>query len=172
MKMLPMLLLPLLLSSCMLSFATPVPVDGAAATSYDEIETEIHRLINQERAARRLPPLVAEPEIGRIAREHSLAMANGHRPFGHGEFDDRFRSTQLLVPSAHQVSENVAFNASHPAAAADQAVRQWLGSRGHRRAILSDIQGLTGIGVARSRSGSFYFTQIFVEESGPTVAGR
>ena len=58
-----------------------------------------------------------------------------------------------------RTSENVAMNNSP--IPAQVAVRGWINSEGHKKNMEGDYD-LTGVGIARSRNGSWYFTQIFV----------
>ena len=58
-----------------------------------------------------------------------------------------------------RTSENVAMNNSP--IPAQVVVRGWINSEGHKKNMEGDYD-LTGVGIARSRNGSWYFTQIFV----------
>ncbi len=84
-------------------------------------------------------------------------MARGKRGFGHSGFSERVKATGLQFTSAAEnVGQNQGFDDP-----AGQAVEGWLHSHGHR----TNIEGrfnLTGVGVARSRNGTFFFTQIFM----------
>jgi uncharacterized protein YkwD len=44
------------------------------------------------------------------------------------------------------------------------AVKGWMRSAGHRRNILDRLYTATGIGVAESKDGGLYITQVFISE--------
>ncbi len=121
------------------------------------METEIFRLINKYRQSRHLPALHMNASISAAARRHSRDMAARRVPFGHSGFDARIDKLLHGIKGAHAAAENVAYGSK---TAAD-VVKLWIHSRGHRKNILGKYN-LTGIGIARSRNGTLYFTQIFI----------
>ena len=99
-----------------------------------------------------------DSRLTKQARAHSRNMAAGDVSFGHDGFEGRIEQSGIRLSAA---AENVGTNLGmdHPAR---HAVQAWLKSPGHR----TNIEGhynLTGIGVARARDGSWFFTQIFVK---------
>jgi uncharacterized protein YkwD len=168
------LLALLILASCAPAPAFgPAPGAGwkASAALYD-VELEIHQIVNRERVANGLPPLLFDSEVAAVARDHSRAMAIGAREFGHDRFRDRARTARSLVPESRAVSENVASNLRDPAVAGPHAVRQWLESHGHRENIYDPGFAVTGVGAWRAENGEFFFTQLFVAQPRQVVAGR
>lgn len=152
----PILLLLLLLGSC----STDDPV--APSYAYTASENEIFALVNQHRAA--MSPATAALAMHDIitqqARRHSEEMAAGAAPFNHDGFTERVAaiSTVLRVSTA---GENIAMNQGYSEPAA-QAMNGWLNSPPHK----ANIEGAythTGIGIAKSGNGAYYFTQIFVK---------
>jgi uncharacterized protein YkwD len=147
------------LPTTMASTASVSPKAAAAPlTSITALEQSIHRKINAYRVSRRLPALALNATISNVARTHSQNMASGRVPFGHQGFDARVRTLSRTF-TYRRVGENVAYNRgySDPAAV---AVNGWLKSQGHLNNIVGDFN-LTGIGVARSSNGAYYFTQVF-----------
>jgi uncharacterized protein YkwD len=137
------------------------PAAMPATASMAALERAVLDRVNEHRRARGLPALTFDARIAAEARRHSQAMAAGTRPGGHAGFDDRLAAIRRVMP-VRESAENVAYNKGH-ARPASEAVRGWLGSRGHR----SNIEGpwsTTGVGVARNAAGEFYFTQIFVRQ--------
>jgi uncharacterized protein YkwD len=134
----------------------PPPKDPRA------LEREVFEAINRARAERGLRTLAWREELSEVAREHSVDMAaRGY--FAHVnpeglEPADRVRARGI---DYRMVAENIAENrgADDPAA---NAVASWLQSRGHLRNLLLREVTQTGVGVARSESGHFYFTQLFL----------
>jgi len=121
------------------------------------MERDVHKKINAYRAEKGLDQLAWDDRLADQARAHSVAMARGKRGFGHSGFKERIDATRVQFTSAAEnVGQNQGFDEP-----ADQAVDGWLDSDGHR----TNIEGrynLTGVGVARSRSGTLFFTQIFM----------
>ena len=121
-------------------------------------EEKVHQLVNQYRQQVGLRTLSLKYEISAVARQHSQNMADKVVSFGHEEFQKRTDEikTQIMFK---RTSENVAMNNSP--IPAQVAVRGWINSEGHKKNMEGDYD-LTGVGIARSRNGSWYFTQIFV----------
>jgi uncharacterized protein YkwD len=65
-----------------------------------------------------------------------------------------------------KLGENIGLNRGHKEPVA-YAVEQWLGSRGHRESMLDPQFEKTGVGVAMSGDGVFYFTQLYMREGSP-----
>jgi uncharacterized protein YkwD len=131
---------------------------SAPSTELLQREREVHRLINQYRISKNLPPLDANEIIIRQARIHSHAMAHKKVPFGHNGFRKRVKRISRSV-TYRTASENVAYNKGYSNCSL-QAVQSWLDSTKHRKNIMGSYR-LTGIGVARNPEGGYYFTQIF-----------
>ena len=133
-------------------------VTTAAAPTTAALEKSILQKINAYRVARQLPALALNATISNVARTHSQNMATGKVPFGHQGFQAR---VQTLAKSFafRAAAENVAFNQgfSDPATT---AVNGWINSAGHRNNIVGNYN-LTGIGVAKTGTNKYYFTQIF-----------
>jgi uncharacterized protein YkwD len=139
--------------------ASPRPRVRAGA-AFPDLERQVARLVNEHRAARRLHRLAYDTAVARIARVHSVAMAEGRSPLGHGGFERRAEAVERMHPFG-EIAENVAMNDYARERTVAIAVRGWLGSAHH----LENIEGpynTTGVGVARARDGTFYYTQIFV----------
>jgi len=131
---------------------------SAPSTELLQREREVHRLINQYRISKNLPPLTPDEVITRQARVHSHAMAKKKVPFGHNSFRKRVKRISRSLPY-RTASENVAYNKGY-SDCSRQAVQSWLESTRHRKNITGNYR-LTGIGVARNPEGGYYFTQIF-----------
>lgn len=126
------------------------------------LEREAFDLINDARRRANLPPLAWDAEMLFLAREHSEAMANSGK-FSHrganGEMVDE-RARNVGITGWRGIGENIAANqnAKNPVA---MAIECWLNSEGHRQNLLSGDWTRSGIGVAVSRDGKYYFTQVF-----------
>ncbi|MDQ4123060.1 MAG: CAP domain-containing protein [Acidobacteriota bacterium] len=128
----------------------------------NSVEREAFDLINAARRRANLPPLVFDAEMLYLAREHSVEMANSGK-FSHrgayGEMVDE-RARNVGITGWRGIGENIAANqyAKNPVAT---AIECWLNSEGHRRNLLSPDWSRSGIGVAVSPDGKYYFTQVF-----------
>jgi len=120
------------------------------------METDILILINQYRQKKGLPALQENSVLQQMAQAHSRDMASGKVPFSHDGFDERVAGAKSGIPALRSFSENVAEGYTDAAG----VVAGWLKSKGHRRNIESNAT-LTGIGIASSKNGRLYYTQVF-----------
>jgi uncharacterized protein YkwD len=127
---------------------------------FRDLERAVVRLINAHRTGRGLGALATDTGLARIARAHSLDMAERRVPLGHDGFSARAKETERYLEFG-EIAENVALNDYDRAHTVRVAVDGWLTSPHH----VENIEGrfnLTGVGIARSSSGTYYYTQIFV----------
>jgi uncharacterized protein YkwD len=136
--------------------AAPAAPKTEAANLAPGMEQSILDLINQHRAAKKLPPLQANDLMEVEARRHSMDMATKRMPFGHQGFNLRTKKIKERINGVTTVAENVAQGQMTARAVVDS----WLSSPGHRQNIEGNFR-LTGIGVARDRRSQLYFTQLF-----------
>jgi len=94
-----------------------------------------------------------------VARRHSARMAQGGA-FSHQGFKQRATAIGRFMPY-RTVAENLAYNYGNADPAA-RAFNSWLNSPKHRQAMEDLHFTHTGLAVAKSPSGRFYFTQLFV----------
>jgi uncharacterized protein YkwD len=138
---------------------TPIYLAQSTNISTASLEQKVLAQINQYRNQRGLRSLSVNATIRQQARLHSQNMASGRVPFGHQGFQERLNAIAKIIPLMG-IAENVAYNMGY-ADPASNAVRGWLNSPGHRLNIEGNYN-LTGVGVAKSPQGAYYFTQIFV----------
>lgn len=154
----------------------------ARLPSIAAIETEIVRLVNIERAGRRLAPLAVDAALSDVARAHSRDMVvqgyfSHENRLGEGP-DERARKAGYRADRpapggvTHSMGENIGqvrigmvddfgpvVQEARSIAAAQ--VRSWMDSRSHRRNILSEIYQRTGVGVAYNGQDLYICTQMF-----------
>ncbi|MFH1246075.1 MAG: CAP domain-containing protein [Candidatus Omnitrophota bacterium] len=136
--------------------------------SYSQVEQEILRLINQHRVSKGLPVLKANSTLTDLAAAHSQYMAQASKGPNHDGFAERSRIIRntlggyggLIAENSYAAWDDIAAN----------AVAVWLNSPGHRDNIENGKFTLTGIGIACSSQGEYYFTQIFFED--PVVSAN
>lgn len=128
-----------------------------------ELESQVFEIINKKRKENGLPPLVWNNQIAGVARLHSKNMA-GYGFFSHvgidgKEVDDRADS--LGLRKWRMIGENIAYNRGY-GNPVERAVEAWMKSAGHRQNILKSNWKETGVGIAVSATGEYYFTQVFI----------
>jgi len=169
--MVPSISLPTFLTTsfCLLLFF-PAPVlpaagqtEGSVELSRD-LEHQTFDLINAYRTAHDLPALTWSHEIAELARRHSRDMATGEVDFGHDGFRDRMDALKGLFPALRGGGENV-FESDDRDGIARFAVANWLQSPPHLHNIRGDYN-YSGLGLWRSKTGAYYFTQIFIKAGG------
>ena len=120
-----------------------LPFKVATTRPRPDLEQRMLELVNQERAAAGLRPLVADPELTEVARRHSADMfARGYfahdTPEGRDPFD-RMREANVSFLTA---GENLALAPTLPV-----AHNGLMNSPGHRANILRPQFGRLGIGI-------------------------
>jgi uncharacterized protein YkwD len=134
-----------------------------AVTSF-EIERKTFDEINQQRAAVGLQPLTWSDDAAKIARVHSENMAN-FKFFSHEGLDGSMvndRADSFGVSKWRAIAENIAYNRGY-ANPIEFVVESWMKSTGHRENILNNRWKESGIGVAITADGTYYFTQVFMQ---------
>ena len=126
--------------------------------STEGMNKEILRLVNKHRTDMGLKPLSNDPHIIKEAEQHSKNMASGKVAFGHDGFEGRSNRLSKVIKHSGASAENVAYGAR----TAEAVVDMWLHSKGHRENIEGNYT-LTGLGIAKDKSGTLYFTQIFIK---------
>jgi uncharacterized protein YkwD len=153
------------LSGCSLGSA---PEAAAAETSKEQKLKEIDQseefektlliLVNQYRHRFGLSPLEVNAEISEIARNHSSNMAKGLSIWGHEGYIERTQMVATII-RWEEIGENLARNSF--ADSTQTAMTGWINSPLHEDNLIGDFT-LTGIGIAKSATGEYFFTQIFV----------
>lgn len=130
----------------------------------NQLEREAADLINQERIKLGLTSIAWSEDAAKVARLHSSNMAKLNF-FGHAGADGKMvdeRADQLGVKKWRAIGENIAFNRGYTDPIRT-AVEKWMQSTGHRNNLLNPRWQETGIGIAVTPEGCFYFTQVFLE---------
>lgn len=130
---------------------TPENPDGA-------YEREVWEIVNRERAKNGLAALDWAEDLAAVARAHSRDMAeNGyfsHTDLSGGSPFDRLRNAGISYRTA---GENIAYGQRTPEA----VMTAWMNSSGHRANILNAGFKELGVGAARAKNGTIYWTQCF-----------
>lgn len=122
-------------------------------------ENEVIKLVNAERAKRGLPALKANWQLSRVARYKSQDMIDkgyfAHQSPTYGSPFDMMEAFGFRFASA---GENIAYGQRTP----PEVMTQWMNSTGHRNNILSSSYSEIGVGLATSKTGVKYWTQMFM----------
>ncbi len=139
-----------------------IEVVGERRASQPQLEDRILALVNRERESAGVKPLFFSPELVKAARQHSFAMAQAgffeHRGAGEPELFERVNASGI---EADRVGENIFRTTEASGGLADECVRMWMQSDGHRLNLLSPEFDKTGIAVGVSHSGENYITEDF-----------
>ena len=119
-------------------------------------ESEVIRLVNEQRMQNGLKPLAANWELSRVARYKSQDMVD-NRYFSHTSptYGTPFQMMRSFGLSFRTAGENIAYGQRTPQA----VVNGWMNSSGHRANILN--ASYTQIGVGYVANGH-YWTQMFM----------
>ena len=130
-----------------------IPQEDASALAF---ESEVIRLVNEQRAKNGLKALTANWELSRVARYKSRDMAD-NRYFSHTSptYGTPFQMIKAFGLSYRTAGENIAYGQRTPQA----VVNAWMNSSGHRANILN--ASYTQIGVGYVAAGH-YWTQMFI----------
>jgi uncharacterized protein YkwD len=122
----------------------------------DNMESSILRYINQHRRQLGKPALQLQSIASQEATRHSRDMAKRKTGFGHEGFAQRMDVIKKTAGWISASAENVAYGKL----SAQEVVKGWLNSPGHKKNIEGDYT-FTGIGVYKDAKGIIFFTQIF-----------
>ena len=136
-----------------------IPDKQQQVTPTDQ-QTMILYYVNQYRIKHHLAPLKMMNVISQEAAIHSRDMASHAMSFGHDGFNGRIKRLYQKIKDCNGAAENVAYYKVD----AKKLVEQWVASRGHRQNIEGNYN-LTGIGIAYSKKGWAYYTQIFIRSN-------
>jgi uncharacterized protein YkwD len=128
-------------------------------------ERKIFELINKERQKKSLNSLSWDSKLADLARSYSQKMAResffDHYDRNGNSLADRAKA--MRITGWRLLGENLFMCDDVDEEYSNIAVKGWMKSSGHRQNILERKFNQTGIGVARSRDGMIYVTQVFVQ---------
>ena len=136
-------------------------VDTPLMSAEEKMTEEFMNLVNNHRISLGKQPLDHLPELGAIARTHSEDMATNTVAFGHTGFSQRCSEARLVIGGGNLCAENVALGQKTVKA----AFNSWINSSGHRANLEQTRVTHTGFGFKQSSSGTYYWTQIFLEKN-------
>jgi uncharacterized protein YkwD len=125
-------------AAAFLGFVLAASPDAATLAEPVAYASELVSLVNRYRAGAHVAPLVPDPALSALARQHSEAMMRAHR-LSHEDFPARVRRSGYSM-----CVENVGWNYPTPS---DQ-MKAWRASPGHDRNLLDPRVTHAGVGVS------------------------
>lgn len=150
-------ILSLVFTSCATNKASS-PDPQFTSAQRTAMEKKILAYVNEYRRSKNICPLLQDEQYVQISRQHSERMLRAN-DMNHKGFSQRTKAVQKNSPRA-LIAENVAFNYGY-STPERHVVDSWINSSGHRVNIIGNYR-YTGIGVAESRDGKIYYSQLFV----------
>lgn len=127
----------------------------------EKMTEEFMTLVNNHRMRLGKQPLDHLSELGALARAHSEDMATNTVAFGHTGFSQRCNEARIVIGGGNLCAENVAMGQKTVSA----VFNSWMNSSGHRANLEQSRVTHTGFGFKQSASGTYYWTQIFIEKN-------
>lgn len=130
------------------------------------LERRAFELINGQRISSGLEALVWSDDAAKIARLHSENMAT-YNFFSHKGLDGSLvndRADFFGVKKWQAIGENIAYNQGFENPV-EFAVERWMLSPKHRDNLLSRRWKESGIGIAVTENGTYYFTEVFLSRN-------
>jgi len=143
-----------------------LPVTVTQAALQTPLARTVIDAVNEARASQGLAALSGAADLNELAQSYSERMAAegffSHEDPEGNRLKDRIEAAGI---SYLAVGENLAKNRGHDDPAA-VAVTSWMGSSGHRANMLNPEYTETGVGIAQSTDGTYYFTELFIKRPG------
>jgi len=129
------------------------------------LEHLVFNLINKKRAEFGLSPVVWSEDLERLAHGYSTEMATNNF-FSHQGLDGKTvgnRADSMGIKKWRALGENIAYNRGYDNPF-ESVVESWMKSPGHRENILNGRWQKSGVGIAVTPEGAYYFTQVFLRK--------
>lgn len=134
-----------------------------SSSAAGDLERRVFKLLNDVRRKQGLQDLEWSDDVAAVARVHSLNMADekffSHRGSDGSMVDDR--ADKLGLGSWRVIGENIAYMRGYDDPAA-LAVEKWMESTAHRKNLLGPNWKESAVGVAITKDGTYYMTQVFL----------
>jgi len=124
------------------------------------LEDEVIKLVNAERAKNGLGALKANWQLSRVARYKSQDMVNkGYFSHTSPTYGSPFNMMESFGLKFSAAGENIAYGPRTP----QEVMNAWMNSPGHRSNILNPSYTEIGVGLAKTKNGVSYWTQMFIK---------
>jgi len=137
-----------------------IPSTPVVPSDIKNLETEVVKLINSERTKTGRAVLTENSNLSNAARLKSEDFVN-NKYFSHESptYGSPFNMLSSLGITYTAAAENIASGQR----SAEEVMKYWMNSPGHRANILSSSYNQIGVGVARDQNGNLYWTQLFIK---------
>lgn len=140
---------------------TPEPETPAPDQTFSEMQTQILNIVNKERAAQGLSALKLDEKLSKVATAKSQDMADlGYFSHTSPTYGSPFDMMKQFGVSYSTAGENIAKGQT----TAEQVMRDWMNSEGHRANILNKNFEKLGVGIVKDASGRVIWTQMFIKD--------
>ncbi len=136
------------------------PTTPVVPSDIKNIETELVKLVNIERTKAGRPALTENSNLNNAAKLKSEDFITKNY-FSHESptYGSPFNMLSSLGITYTAAAENIASGQR----SAEEVMRYWMNSPGHRANILSATYNQIGVGIARDKNGNLYWTQLFIK---------
>jgi hypothetical protein len=158
----------------MIRFASPLLIlvflSAKALTGEKESPQDRYvRLVNELRTAAKVPPLKADPKLMAAAQKHAETMARLGKTSDDGKsntLEGKTLTDRLIAENYARASARyIVYSNVAPVDPVGAVVKSLQALPPHREVMLGKEWTQTGTGVARSKSGRWYFSQIVARPS-------
>lgn len=128
-------------------------------------ERKLLQMVNLEREKRGLDNLIWNSKLADLARSFSQKMANENF-FSHFDSDGNSvveRAKGMKINRWKSIGENLFMSDSY-INFTQTAIKGWMKSTTHRENILNKYYDESGIGIAKSKDGKIFVTQVFMQK--------
>ena len=136
---------------------SPTPSRAPKLTGDAALEAKVIELANLQRTRAGCGVVRYDERLRTAARNHSIDMARHERMDHTGSDGSSFVDRAERAGYEGAMGENIAMGYGTP----DEVMDAWMKSKGHRDNILNCEAEAVGIGLARTRDGTPYWTQVF-----------
>lgn len=137
----------------------PIQTVPSDSDGFKNLENEVFQIVNEERRRVGLSELTFDTDITNVARTKSQDfIKNNYFSHNSPEYGSPFEMLRSFGINYSAAAENIASGQN----TAEEAMRHWMNSAGHRANILNSTFNKIGVGVARDNNGNLYWTQMFV----------
>jgi uncharacterized protein YkwD len=145
--------------------AINIPVTGCSPAQNKDLEKQVFKLINQERAKNGVPDLASQNQLAAAALAHSTDMAcRGF--FSHINLDGKTAYDRIKAQGYHySYAGEIIYAGDGTLNTPGQAINTWLGSAAHKQAMLNPAYSEVGVGIIYLPGSKFggYYTVVFAD---------
>ncbi|MDD4188322.1 MAG: LysM peptidoglycan-binding domain-containing protein [Bacilli bacterium] len=140
---------------------TPIQIVPNNLNDFEELENKVFQLVNEKRKRIGLPVLTTDTKITNVAKIKSQDfIKNDYFSHNSPEYGTLFEMLRTFGINFSAAAENIASGQN----TAEEVIRHWMNSAGHRANILNSTFNKIGVGVAKDSNDNLYWTQIFVRD--------